>query len=57
MRAAKFKRQSSDPSGLQFGVDRQNGEIDRYTDARGSTMVADFRTTPGSQDRPELQGY
>jgi len=42
MRAAKFKRQSSDPSGLQFGVDRHNGEIDRYTDARGSTMVADF---------------
>lgn len=35
MRAAKYKRQSSDPSGLQFGVDRQNEEIDRYIDAQG----------------------
>jgi DNA invertase Pin-like site-specific DNA recombinase len=34
-RAAIYLRQSSDPSGMQFGVDRQHDEILRYIQARG----------------------
>lgn len=41
-RCAIYLRQSSDPSGQQFGVDRQREEIKRYIDARGWTLVAEF---------------
>jgi len=41
-RSAVYLRQSLDPTGQQFGVDRQREEIMRYIEARGWTPVAEF---------------
>jgi site-specific DNA recombinase len=52
-RAAVYLRQSLDPTGQQFGVDRQREEIMRYIEGRGWNSGGRFpaRSIPTSRAR------
>lgn len=48
LRVFKYRRISSDPSGMRFGVGTQNEEIDRYTAMRGWELVGEFEDNDAS---------
>ena len=50
-RAAIYLRRSSDPSGMQFGVERQYDEILRYIHARDSGAEPDHPDTTKTLDQ------